>query len=155
MGGYFAAHRGLGVRARNGRVYCRQPISPVIQVYSADGRQSDGIKYAPPFYKAGTDKPLSLFQDDLNAFGASWTEHLDFFPSDSGFVSVYTSFDTLSNGRRFTIFKCRTHETDTPSCVAGDVPLRPFALLGEDTLVTVERTTASDTITLLQLLRVR
>ena len=137
-GGYFGYHRGLGARVHDSLVYCFQALTPVVQVHDLRGDRRAPLRVAPPFYRRGADAPASPNQATLNRFAATWTEHAAFFPHDSGFVSVYTTFDTEANERIFLLFSCRLREEAVEGCRTGRLRDRPYQLLPPDTLVTID-----------------
>jgi hypothetical protein len=137
-GGYFGYHRGLGARVQDSLVYCFQALTPVVQVHDLRGARRAPLRVAPPFYRRGADAPASPNQADLNRFAATWMEHGAFFPHDSGFVSVYTTFDAEANERIFLLFSCRLREAVAEDCRTGRLRDRPYQLLPPDTLVTID-----------------
>ncbi len=137
-GGYFGYHRGLGARVHDSLVYCFQALTPVVQIHNLRGDRRAPLRVAPPFYRRGADAPASPIQENLNRFAATWTEHAAFFPHDSGFVSVYTTFDAEANERIFLLFSCRLREEVAEGCRTGRLRDRPYLLLPPDTLVTID-----------------
>ncbi|MDZ4258280.1 MAG: hypothetical protein U0974_11375 [Gemmatimonadales bacterium] len=96
------------VAVRDGRVYCVQPISPIVQVMDAGGKTLGGIVVAPPFYRAPVDRPLSMNQKEAFEDLAGFTSNNAFYPlrDGPGFVSVYSSFDLELGGFRYWLFRC-------------------------------------------------
>lgn len=137
-GGYFGFHRAMGARVIDSLVYCFQALTPVVQVHDLDGTRRASLRVAPPFYRRGADGPASVNQADLNRFASTWTEHGAFFLHDSGFVSVYSTFDTRASERIFLLFACRLRAEIADRCRTGRLRDRPYQLLPPDTLVTID-----------------
>lgn len=133
-GGLFAMFRFTGVTASDGRLYCRQPVTPVIQVLDSRGELVNVIRTAPPFYRRGTDVPQSSNQVVVERFRSTWWEHQYFFPLRGGFVSVYSKYDTSAADSRNRLFGCTS--LGTPGdCFVADAPGAPLDLIAPDTLV--------------------
>lgn len=142
--GFLGLFRNVGVSVNESRLYCRQPVSPVVQVFTLSGDSLPSIKVIPPFYRMGADAPQSMNQLTVNQFTSTWTEHLDFHPFGNGFLSVYAHFDVKRNARVYSLFRC---VGDTgPSgyrCGTTEMTRRPLAFIAPDTIVTVELAEAS------------
>ncbi|MBX9928221.1 MAG: hypothetical protein K2X99_04835 [Gemmatimonadaceae bacterium] len=153
--GLFELYRATGVSALDGRFYCRQPISPIVQVFDNRGRELPSIRLAPPFYERGADAPQSMNQRAMDRFAATWTEHLDFFPTADGFLSVYARFDAVNASRRYRFFRCWTSRASAPRCGVGETPSRPVGFLPPDSLLVIDYPQGSAGRTVLQFLRVQ
>lgn len=138
--GFFELFRAVGVSSFGGRTYCRQPVSPVVQVFSDDGAPMESIRLAPPFYVRGPDAPQSMNQLMVDRFSATWTEHRNFFPFQDGFVSVYSNFDTLTSTRRYRLFRCAGVSGPDPRCAVGSITDVPLDFLAPDTLLVLRAT---------------
>lgn len=132
--GLFAMFRFTGVTASDGRLYCRQPVTPAIQVLGSRGELVSIIRAAPPFYRRGTDVPQSSNQVVVERFRSTWWEHQYFFPLRGGFVSVYSKYDTSAADSRYRLFGCTSAGTPD-DCFAADAPGVPLDLIAPDTLV--------------------
>lgn len=96
------------VAVLDGRVYCTQPISPIVQVMGPDGRALGRVAVAPPFYRTPVDRPITLNQKEMFKYVAGFTAHNAFYPlrDGPGFVSVYSSWDVESGSYRYWLFRC-------------------------------------------------
>ena len=103
--GLFGLFRGVSASIHGERIYCHQALTPIVQVFTLQGDSLPAIRVAPPFYRRGTDAPQSMNQLELNEFSSTWTEHLDFYPFDDGFLSVYALFDITENQRRYLLLQ--------------------------------------------------
>lgn len=137
--GLLQLFRKMGVTTRNGVIYCRQPVSPVVQMLSSTGVLLGAVNLAPPFYRAPGDMPLSMSQRQLERFRGTWTEHVQFYPTATGFVSIYLSYDTKVGRNEYDVFACDS-ASGALQCQGGRAPGRPVFLLGSDTLVVSSRT---------------
>lgn len=133
-GGLYAMFRFTGVATSGNLLYCRQPITPVVQVLTSSGDRAHVIRLAPPFYRRGSDVPQSMNQVVLDRFRGTWWEHAHFFPVSSGFVSVYASYDTSTGQTRHRIFGCGAVDA-ARDCYVSDVPGSPVDVIASDTLV--------------------
>jgi hypothetical protein len=134
----FQLFRFFGVAIGYGKVYCRQPVSPVVQMLGLDGRSLGVLRRAPPFYMRPPDiSQRNANKPTMDAFRAKWTEHAYFFPRSKGFLSSYTTFD-LKNGRdRHLLFACDS-ATGPTRCGTSELAGRPADFIAPDTLVVVE-----------------
>lgn len=135
--GFLALFRNIGVRKYADRLYCMQPVSPVIQIFSVAGDSIGTIDVVPPFYRRGKDAPQSMDQLAINRFTSTWTENVDFFPFENGFLSVYTHFDSTKNRRLFELFRCTGQNAGNYHCAMAQSTLQPLALIGSDTIASV------------------
>lgn len=133
-GGLYELFRFTGVSTDGDLLYCRQPITPVVQVLSPRGDVDHVIRIAPPFYRRGPDVPQSGNQMVLDRFRGTWWEHAHFFPLSPGFVAFYATYDTLTQQTRHRIFGCRG-AGNTQDCYVADVPGSPIDVIAPDTLV--------------------
>jgi hypothetical protein len=142
--GIIGMFRGMGVTTFNARLYCRQAITPIVQVLDSVGRALGSISVAPPFYHAPTDAPSSMNVATVNKFRSSWWEHRQFFPTATGFVSIYASYDSMSQNNRYRAFACDS-AAGIRKCGVADVPGTPIEFLPPDTIVTaMPRTKATE-----------
>lgn len=90
------------------RVYCTQPISPIVQVMGPDGKALGRVAVAPPFYRAPVDRPITLNQKEMFEYVAGFTAHNAIYPlrDGPGFVSVYSSWDVEAGSYRYWLFRC-------------------------------------------------
>ena len=95
-----------GLQVRNGRIYCSQNTTPVVQVTDTTGAALPPITIAPPFYVGPVDRPLTMNTKQMLAFNASFTTHVSFVPTDAGFVSTYSQYDTTMQQNRYLLFAC-------------------------------------------------
>lgn len=153
--GLFGLFRGVSASIRGNRIYCHQALSPIVQVFTLQGDSLPSIRVAPPFYRRGTDAPQSMNQLELNEFTSTWTEHLEFYPFDDGFLSVYTLFDIAENQRRYLLFRCHALPSALWQCGTGEVQGRPLAFIAPDTLVTIHYPPSGDAVVAAILNRIR
>lgn len=107
------------VRTFNGRVYCSQTISPVIQVMDSLGLHVDSIAVAPPFYLPPPDIEFVANQKAIFDWFSKWTVHSNFWPVEGGWVASYNTFDQERGEMVYSIFACRYPEAE-PTCTAVD-----------------------------------
>jgi hypothetical protein len=96
------------VAVLDGRVYCPQRISPIVQVMGPDGESLGRVAVAPPFYRTPVDRPITVNQKEIFKYVAGFTSHSAFYPlrDGPGFVSVYSSWDLDASGPRYWLFRC-------------------------------------------------
>ncbi|MDX2206342.1 MAG: hypothetical protein SFU57_01750 [Gemmatimonadales bacterium] len=130
-GGLLRIYVNPDVAVLDGRVYCPQRISPIVQVMDADGRELGEIAVAPPFYRTPVDRPITLNQKKIFEFDAGFTSHSAFYPlrDGPGFVSVYSSWDLDAGGPRYWLFRC-TLDADwgVRDCAMTESPKRPIMI---------------------------
>ena len=153
--GFFSLFRAFGVRKFGNRIYCMQPISPSIQVFDLAGDSVGTIDVVPPFYRRGKDAPQSMNQLSINEFTSTFTENVDFFPFEHGFVSVYTHFDRATSRRFFELFRCVLQNDNQYRCGMTQSALRPFTVIGGDTVATIIYGTRADSPPHLRLSKLR
>lgn len=107
-GGMVQIFQASDVAVLDGRVYCTQPISPIVQVMGPDGKTLGRVAVAPPFYRTPVDRPITLNQKEMFEYVAGFTAHNAIYPlrDEPGFVSVYSSFDVESGSYRYWLFRC-------------------------------------------------
>lgn len=115
-------------------VACSQPITPILQLLSADGTVPARAYLAPPFYRSPTDRPMSTNAKQLANFRATWTPQFVSFRRRAGFVSAYVTYDSVTQHRNYLMFACDSL-TASSHCETASVPGAPLALLGTDTLL--------------------
>lgn len=152
--GLLQLFRGTGVSASGGVIYCRQPLSPVIQLLGEDGRRAGVVAIAPPFYARTADVPETLNQVTIDHFRTRWTEHSQFYPLESGFVSIYTSYDVEAGANVYRVFTCDTTGLRR-RCATAIAPGKPAGLLAPDTLVVQEPLSERQSIRVLGFYRIR
>lgn len=134
----YAVFRFTGVAAANGRFYCRQALSPVVQIVGADGTAQGAVRRAPAFYKRGPGvSQRGLDEAGMEQFRSTWTEHGRFFPRPSGFVSLYMMLDKQAKTDRQFVFACDSAAGPT-RCGTGELKGRPLDFRAPDTLVVAE-----------------
>jgi hypothetical protein len=135
--GLLAMFRYVGVTESAGLLYCRQPATPVVQVLHPDGRAAGILRRAPPFYTPPPDVHESMNQVVIDRFRARWTEHTQFYPRPGGFLSVYSTPDSVTGAVRYRLFACDS--TAGPvRCHVGESHGEPVAFVAPDTLVVLE-----------------
>lgn len=134
LGGTLRAYAFRFVSIRQGRVFCAQPISPVVQVFDTAGRFLGAVRRAPRFYRSPRDTTLDMSTVGQRKFGAHWTLHFRFFPLQVGFISLYATFDTTANRTRFRLFACDS-TSGRAVCGTGDSPGELVGVLPSDTLL--------------------
>lgn len=135
--GMYGFFRGAGVAALNGRIYCWQAVTPIVQVLSIDGTPIGSLNNAPPFYHRGADQPASTNAAEMNRFRSTWWDHLGFLPLVDGFVSSFDSYDPKTAHSVFRLFACDSSSV-TSKCHTSDVPGTPVAFVAPDTLYVSE-----------------
>jgi hypothetical protein len=132
--GLFRMFRFFGVAVSGGRVFCRQPVTPVVHILDPTTRAIHLLRRAPPFYRRAADRPETTNSVSVNQFRATWTEHMRFYPQKRGFVSVYGSFDRATGRDIYQLFACDS-SSGTARCGVSESPGMPLDLLLPDTLV--------------------
>lgn len=118
-------------------VLCSQFITPVIQILDHSARTVGAITWAPPFYVAPRDEPVSLNAQDIQQFRSTWTSHERSYPVRRGFLSIYSRYDVGSHRMRYYLFGCpEVNRAD--HCLTIEAPGRPASFIEPNTLV-VER----------------
>jgi hypothetical protein len=137
--GLFQYFRFFGVSTLGRRTYCRQPITPVVQILDEHGRPLGTLRRAPPFYKRPPDvsKANPTNKTLLVTFRSQWTEHTRFFPYEAGFVSFYTVYDANAGRDRYFLFACDS-ASGTARCRSAESPGMPLDFIAPDTLIVVE-----------------
>lgn len=135
--GLFAMFRFLGVSEHGARLYCRQPVTPVVQVLAEDGTFVGAIRVAPPFYRRGADQAASMDQLETERFRSTWWEHAQFYPLAHGFVSVYMSYDTTAANTKYRLFACDSSGAHS-ACGVAEIHGAPLTFVYPDTLVVSE-----------------
>lgn len=134
--GMFSLYSIFGVQAQAGEIYCWQPASPVVQVFDSIGGARRQISVTPPFYRRSADVPGSNDPVTNNQFRSGFTEHVFFWPNDSGFVSVYGTFELTREQSMYHVFACDRQATPT-HCATGATAAQPVAFIPPDTLVSI------------------
>ncbi len=107
----FISHNQFGdIAVRDGRVYCIQTISPVVQVMDTTGRTLRHIQIAPPFYRAPEDRKMSFNQKDIFEWLSTWTTHTKIYALEGGFASIYSTFDPERQQQQYALFLCNDNE---------------------------------------------
>jgi hypothetical protein len=110
------------VAARDGRIYCTQMISPVVQVMDSLGRPIEQMRLTPPFYAAPEDRPATQDRTAILSYLATFTAHVAFHPVEGGFVSVYSRYSDEWTGIRYHLFICDTTQPEPRCGVVHDTP---------------------------------
>jgi hypothetical protein len=141
-GGTLRAFAFRGVTALGGRIFCSQPLTAVVQIYDTAGRFLGTSRRAPPNYRPPRDEATDLSIRALRRFEATWSYHARFLPFPTGFLSVYSEYDTMANHARYTVFACDS-ATGGTRCAATKTYEEPKLLTG-DTLILVKDGTTAD-----------
>lgn len=112
------------VAARDGRIYCTQMISPVVQVMDSLGRPIEQIRLTPPFYAAPEDRPATQDRTAILNYLATFMAHVAFYPVEGGFVSVYSRYSDEWTDIRYHLFICDTTRAE-PRCSVVYDTLKP------------------------------
>jgi hypothetical protein len=151
----YSTYRFTGVATDGRRLYCRQALSPVIQIFLADGTPDGMLHRAPPFYRRGPGVSLRGLDDaGMEAFRATWTEHGRFFPMPSGFVSLYGTFDPKARLDRQLLFACDSSAGST-KCGVSELKGNPMDFRAPDTLIVAEPAESAQAVQRLGLYVVR
>lgn len=151
--GMYALFVAAGVRVFNGLVFCRQPASPVVQVYDTLGALRTVLRVAPPFYRRPADVHASMNPQRVDQFRSTFTEHLGFWPHDQGFISVYSQFDLTRGTTVYRLFSCDSYESPTV-CGTAETDYQPVDFIAPDTLVAIDPTESGQNARAVSLLRV-
>ena len=135
--GLVAMFRGVSVYAWEGQLYCRQAITPIVQVLDSTGRLRGVVRLAPPFYQRPSDTRESMNQLTVNKFRSSWWEHKRFYARPAGFASVYETYDSTASQDRYRVFGCDS-TTQSRKCYVADLPGTPVDFVPPDTIVIAE-----------------
>jgi hypothetical protein len=141
-----AGHHAFRIVARAGdRLFCMQPLTPVVQVHDTAGGFVGAIRRAPAFYRPAPNRPETLNEKARQRFQSEWTAHSVIFPYADGLISVYTTGDLDVGDVRYFLFACDSSGTPNASirCGSGSSPGQPVGLLGRDTLVVVMQDTSN------------
>ena len=152
---FLGLFREIGVSTDGARIYCRQPVSPTIQVFDLHGRPIQSIRFRPPFYVRASDTTATMSQPEIERFETKGMLHSAFFPTSDGFVSVYSRFDEALGRRRYQLFRARRNSAQRQVFGVAESELEPVAFLAPDTLVTVEYPSGADMRVLLHMRRLR
>lgn len=133
-GGFLNRNQYGKVAARDGRAYCIQTISPIVQILDTTGHLVDMINVAPPFYRAPIDQTFIDNQKAIFDFLSSWTIHSRFFPLDDGWASVYNTYSPTDQEMQFSLFICATPRNTERRCGAVENIRRPLLLTALDTV---------------------
>ncbi|MBL0938580.1 MAG: hypothetical protein IBJ03_06785 [Gemmatimonadaceae bacterium] len=115
------------------RIFCALPTTPVVQVVDTSGRLLPPVTSAPPFYVAPLDKPLTMNTKQMMAFNASFTTHVAFTPTPSGFVSTYSQYDTVGQRTKYMLFACDSANA-IRTCGTSQVDRRVLHVASPDTV---------------------
>ncbi len=86
-------------------VYCVQPISPhMASVNVLTGARDSAASPAPPFYQPPPPAPATTNAKVARQYAARWTAHQLYHPTDQGFISVFTQFDTTTQTTAYRVF---------------------------------------------------
>jgi len=120
------------------RIYCVQPLSPIVQVLTSSARLKGAFRMAPPFYRAPQDIPATLNERAMHAFESTFTAHFAIHPWKRGFLSVYYRYDTTQARDEYRLFACERPSDRSPRCAVALSPGTPLRILQPDTLVVAE-----------------
>jgi hypothetical protein len=132
--GMLQLFRSIGVTADAGAIYCRQPVTPVVQVLDSTGRIVRVVRWTLPDYRAPSDAAESMNPRSIERFRSTWLEHMVFHPRPSGFLSVYATFDPVQGRDRYIVLACDSTAA-TLNCGRAESSYNPLAFLPPDTLV--------------------
>lgn len=127
------------------RIYCAQATTPIVQVVDTLGRAHTPITIMPPFYVAPVDRPLTMNSKHMMAFNASFTTHVAFVPTRSGFVSIYSKYDTTAQQTKYYLFACDSAKI-SHSCGTHRSDRRILQVTSPDTVYVEESSTGSGTV---------
>lgn len=133
------------IAVRGGRVYCIQTITPVVQIMDRNGRALGLLDVAPPFYRAPQDQPATLNLKRALEFFSTWTAHVNFFPLDGGFASVYSRYEPAGGEFRYHLFACRERGGEIVRCGVAAGLRKPVLFLSPDTIYLEEEVLPNET----------
>jgi len=134
-GGIISMFREFGVTADEEHVFCRQPVTPVVQFFEANGAPAGAISFAPPFYQPPPgDISATTNVREIGRFTSTWTEHARFFPHGKGFLSVYRRHDLDRGVPIHSLFACDAVSVPV-RCRVGSLTGEPFQLTGDTLFV--------------------
>lgn len=136
--GQLSAYGFVSVAAADGRIYCTQPITPIVQVLNSSGRLVETIKIAPPFYVAPRDTAFTMNERARRAFESTFTSHIGIYATRHGFVSVYYRYDNLQERDEYRLFACDRTPRRQSRCATVISPGAPLGLIEPDTLIVAE-----------------
>lgn len=151
--GMFQAFRFFGVSAVEQFVYCRQPLTPLVQIVDTRTKSTRYLRRAPPFYKRPADIPETTNQARVDDLRSRWTEHARFIPLPSGFVSFYTTFDKKNGRDRYLIFMCDS-ASRRAQCGTANLEDQPLDFLPPDTLLVANSKTSPPALKALSVYRI-
>lgn len=136
------------VAKQGGLLFCAQPITPIVQMFDTSGHYRGALRRAPHFYRPPVDEMHEAQgiprTKDVLRFQAKWTKHSRFFPLEHGYLSIYSSYDTLSMRSEFHLFACDSSSDSSAvtRCAAAESPGRPVGVTGNDTVWVVAEDSA-------------
>ncbi len=136
------------------RLFCAQPITPVVEIYDTTGHFLGVSRRAPPFYRTPVDQPEGTNAKKLLQYQSTWTDHVKFFPMRDGFVSVYASYDTTAKRIAYMLFECDSTIVPVHRVRCGDAAVtgEPVGLVRPDTLLIIQRDTGPGPVSLVRFL---
>lgn len=142
------------VASSGGKLFCIQPLSPVVQIYDTLGNFAGVFRRSPTFYKPPGHIAETQNVADMLRFESQWTAHVGIFPFPSGVLSVYQTWDSQRGGMNYLLFRCDSGMTSTAKarCGIAKSPGQPVGLLGADTLLVVGRDDRTQLVTLTRFL---
>jgi hypothetical protein len=123
------------------RLYCIQPLSPLVQIYDTLGNFVGAFRRAPTFYKPPTHVAETQNVKEMLQYESQWTLHAGIFAFPGGILSVYQTYDLQRGAMNYLLFRCDSLTTATPNarCATAKSPGQPVGLVGTDTLLVVGR----------------
>lgn len=136
LGSASARYAFRALARRGGRLFCVQPLTPVVQIFDTLGRYLGSSRRAPAEYLPAPLTPQTLNAVETQQFESRWTAHLAMYPTTTGFISVYATWDQTAGDNRYLLFSCDS-ATFAVRCASTWSPGQPVALVGDDTLLIV------------------
>lgn len=132
----------FGIAYRDGRLYCRQPNTPVVQVFDESGRPLATIRSSPPFFTRPDDVPMTMNAVTFNRFIGKFWQHLNFYPTRTGYSSIFYQRDSATGASVYRIFSLDS--TSQRRFSLSELQNKPVDWIEPDTLVAVAFGPSSD-----------
>lgn len=127
-----------GVVAHDGRVYCFQHATPVVQVLDTNGVAVRTVNEAPPFNAESKDGVFVMDRQRMfNYIGGTWKPLWLWAPTPNGFVSAYSGYDSVAQRPVYPIFSCE-NAAGQRRCAQAVLNLRPLKIIARDSILVVD-----------------
>jgi hypothetical protein len=134
-----------GVKSLGGKVFCRQPVSRVVQVFDLEGRLTDSLVFPLPNYRVPEDRAASTSPITINEFKTLFAEFVAHYPTPNELWAVFSRYDTLRAAPQYEILVCGRLET---ACLYATTPHRPLGLRSDSVLLLKSLQSSGDSFSL-------